>query len=98
MIARPLAGRRGTSAACDPAALHVLAYAAGFTFWHYRTEAALDEVARPGYFDAAGGLLRPGDRIAVSVHRAGELAAAGDFCVTAGPRPEVRVAPLAAMV
>lgn len=74
---------RGTAAACNPADLHVLAYAAGFTLWHYRTEVSLDDIARPGFFDPARALLRPGDRIAVNVRHAGRFAAARDFCVLA---------------
>lgn len=101
MIARRLAaGPRASrlAATCDPAGLHVLAYAAGFTLWHYRTEAALEAVAGPGYFNAAHALLRPGDRIAVNVQRAGRFAAARDFCVLASRRPEVRLAPLGGAV
>ena len=84
----------GAPVACDPAGLFVLAYAAGFTLWHYRTDADLDEVARPGYFDAAHALLRAGDRIAVNVLCAGRFDAARDFCVVSAHRAQVRVAPL----
>jgi len=41
--------------------LSVLAYANGFTLWHYRTGA--DDLLTPGYFDAADELLREGDQI-----------------------------------
>ena len=101
MIARPALARPRVSrlaATCDPAGLHVLAYAAGFTLWHYRTEAALEAVAQLGYFNAAQALLRPGDRIAVNVQRAGRFAAARDFCVLASLRSEVRLAPLTGAV
>src|SRR5437667_11138254 len=38
--------------------LSVLAYANGFTLWHYRTSA--DDLLSPGYFDSAQELLREG--------------------------------------
>ena len=41
--------------------LSVLAYANGFTLWHYRTTA--DDLLTPGYFDSAQELLREGDQI-----------------------------------
>jgi hypothetical protein len=41
--------------------LSVLAYANGFTLWHYRTSA--DDMLTPGYFDSAQELLREGDQI-----------------------------------
>ena len=88
--------RQHLAAACDPAALHVLGYARGFTLWHYRTPAPLEAVARPGYFNGARHLLRPGDRIAVNVHRDGRFLAAGDFCVSA-TGAEVRLTPLTAV-
>lgn len=43
--------------------LSVLAYANGFTLWHYTThDAAHEMVARP-YFDPASDMLRAGDMI-----------------------------------
>ena len=41
--------------------LSVLAYANGFTFWHYST--ADNDVGECGYFDSASDLLRIGDVI-----------------------------------
>ena len=41
--------------------LSVLAYANGFTLWHYRTGA--DDLLGAGYFDSAQELLREGDQI-----------------------------------
>jgi hypothetical protein len=41
--------------------LSVLAYANGFTLWHYRTVA--DDLLSQGYFDQAQELLRAGDQI-----------------------------------
>jgi hypothetical protein len=56
--------------------LSVLAYANGFTLWHYRTADPSDSLTEPGatpdpdmrsYFAAAGELLRPGDQIIVNL-------------------------------
>jgi hypothetical protein len=56
--------------------LSVLAYANGFTHWHYRTRDPLDQLLdRPaglgandtGYFAAAGEMLRPGDQITINL-------------------------------
>ncbi len=41
--------------------LSVLAYANGFTLWHYATPDAAHEMAARHYFDAAGDMLRAGD-------------------------------------
>jgi hypothetical protein len=54
--------------------LSVLAYANGFTLWHYK---ALPEdqagVARPGYFDDAGDMLAGGDMMMVSARDGGRM-------------------------
>lgn len=50
--------------AYDPKNLSVLAYANGFTLWHYRTDNdGISTVASDGYFNAAADMLRSGDRI-----------------------------------
>lgn len=41
--------------------LSVLAYANGFTLWHYTTADAAAEVDTSGYFDKAADMLRVGD-------------------------------------
>jgi hypothetical protein len=47
--------------------LSVLAYAQGFTLWHYRAgNAPVAEVTGPGFFDAAAEMFAAGDRILVS--------------------------------
>ena len=46
--------------------LSVLAYANGFTLWHYRTGA--DDLLGAGYFDSAQELLREGDQIIAPRH------------------------------
>lgn len=44
--------------------LSVLAYANGFTLWHYASADPLaDVVVTPGYFDTASDMLRAGDLI-----------------------------------
>ena len=61
--------------AFDSAELSVLAYANGFTLWHYRTaEPDADLLctgAGQGYFAAANELLRPGDQIIANLPQAG---------------------------
>lgn len=42
--------------------LSVLAYANGFTQWHYRTDDTVEEVSRTGYF-AGSDMLRRGDHV-----------------------------------
>ena len=64
--------------AFDSAELSVLAYANGFTLWHYRT-ADRDTDLVPadrgdGYFAAASELLRPGDQIIANLLRDGRPA------------------------
>lgn len=64
--------------------LSVLAYAQGFTLWHYRANvptlagtlvppASAEEVAAPGFFDPAADMLAPGDMLLVSTPEAGRL-------------------------
>ena len=61
--------------AFDSAELSVLAYANGFTLWHYRTADTDADLLRAGdgggYFAAANELLRPGDQIIANLPRAG---------------------------
>jgi hypothetical protein len=46
--------------------LSVMAYANGFTHWHYRTSDPLDQLLT-GYFAGAAELLRAGDQITVTL-------------------------------
>lgn len=46
--------------------LSALAYANGYTRWHYRTEHHLADMVQTGYFNNAAGMLRVGDRIDVT--------------------------------
>ena len=80
--------------------LSVLAYAQGFTLWHYRANvptlgaaltqpATLDEVRAPGFFDPAADMLATGDMLLVSTPEAGGL-----LFIT-GIKGGVRTAPMA---
>lgn len=46
--------------------LSVLAYANGFTLWHYATGDPMADVLAPGYFADADNMLRTGDHIHVN--------------------------------
>ena len=50
--------------------LSVLAYANGFTLWHYATSDAADVVDAQGYFNPAADMLRAGDIIIANVDTA----------------------------
>ena len=71
--------------------LSVLAYANGFTLWHYRTaDPASNLIAVDGgYFAAADEVLRPGDQIILTLLQ-GRRVAGGALVVT-GVRPGVAV-------
>jgi len=49
--------------------LSVLAYAQGFTLWHYRAHHAASD--QPGFFAPAADLLSPGDIVLISSPNAG---------------------------
>ena len=49
--------------AYKPRNLSVLAYANGFTLWHYVTDDDGRTLTGPGYFDDAADMLRTGDMI-----------------------------------
>jgi|TARA_R110002051_G_scaffold18015_6_gene52004 hypothetical protein len=47
--------------------LNVLAYANGFTWWHYRTEDTIDEVLnQEGYWDKADDMVKEGDHLCIN--------------------------------
>jgi len=62
--------------------LSVLAYANGFTLWHYTTADAASVVDATGYFNAAAQMLRVGDIVVANVETAGAMKA-GLFLVSA---------------
>lgn len=55
--------------------LSVLAYANGFTLWHYATPDLSTEVDAAGYFNDAADMLRKGDMIMANVDTDGSPAA-----------------------
>ena len=63
--------------ACDLTNLSVLAYANGFTLWHYTTGDAEATVVADDYFADARDLLKPGDMVLTNL--------------TAGDTPEGRI-------
>ncbi|MDX9862192.1 MAG: hypothetical protein RBS99_14885 [Rhodospirillales bacterium] len=76
--------------------LSVLAYANGFTLWHYTTADAAAEVDTQGYFDAAADMLRAGDMVMANV-ATGAAPAAGIFLVNASGPGAVDVSDLTAV-
>ena len=60
--------------------LSVLAYANGFTLWHYTTPDTAAEADTAGYFNDASDLLRSGDMILANTDTDG-APAAGIFLV-----------------
>ena len=70
--------------------LSVLAYAQGFTLWHYKAGThTLAQAAGRGFFNDAADMLAPGDMIMVSAADGGRII---HVAVTAG---DVATAPLA---
>lgn len=55
--------------------LSVLAYANGFTLWHFTTTDAATDVDTTGYFNAAADMLRVGDMILANTDTDGTPAA-----------------------
>lgn len=53
--------------------LSVIAYANGFTLWHYTTEDAAGTVDTAGYFNDASDMLRVGDMILANTDTGGGL-------------------------
>ena len=51
--------------------LSVLAYANGFTLWHYITTDKLDEVLSQDYFNEAETLIHNGDMIIINIEDVG---------------------------
>lgn len=51
--------------------LSVLAYANGFTHWHFITEDSADAILDSGYFNDGADMLRVGDLLEVNAKRDG---------------------------
>ncbi len=74
-----LLSERPTAMAFTIRDLSVLAYAQGFTLWHYKAGAdRLGTVGAGGYFDAASDMLASGDMMMVSSAEGGRM-----LCVAA---------------
>lgn len=73
--------------------LSVLAYANGFTLWHYTTADVSSVVDASGYFNAAADMVRPGDMILANTDT-GATGAAGVLVVAANTGSVVDVANL----
>jgi hypothetical protein len=73
--------------------LSVLAYANGFTLWHYATTDAATTADTAGYFNPAADMLRVGDMILANLDTAGSPTA-GIFLVNANAGGTVDVANL----
>lgn len=71
--------------------LSVLAYANGFTLWHYRTSDAATAVDNSGYFNAAANMVRVGDMILANC---ATLTSHGVFVVVSNDGTTVDVANL----
>lgn len=70
--------------------LSVLAYANGFTLWHYKAgDDRLDEAAETGFFKDGADLLAAGDIVMVSALDGARL-----LCVGAGPGSSPALVPL----
>jgi len=72
--------------------LSVLAYAQGFTLWHYRAATAPSARAvAPGFFNPAADMFNTGDMVLVSAADGGRVL----FVADAGTAGGVRTTPLA---
>lgn len=76
--------------------LSVLAYANGFTLWHYTTTDAATAVDGTGYFNAASDMLRVGDMLIANVDTAA-TPKGGLFLVTSAASGVVDVADMTAV-
>jgi hypothetical protein len=69
--------------------LSVLAYADGFTLWHYKSTCdKLAQASAAGYFADAADLLAPGDMVMLSAAEGGKIA------TIAGEGKSIALAPL----
>ena len=69
--------------------LSVLAYANGFTLWHYKADGSRTGIVVPGFFDAASDMLAGGDMLLASGADGGGL-----YCLAANDR-EITLVPMA---
>ena len=76
--------------------LSVLAYANGFTLWHYTTADLAADVDSSGYFNAAADMARVGDMILANVDTDG-TPASGIYLVNANSGGVVDAADMTAV-
>ena len=76
--------------------LSVLAYANGFTLWHYTTIDLAIDVDTTGYFNGASDMLRVGDIVVANVDTDG-VPASGFYLVNANAAGVVDVADMTAI-
>jgi hypothetical protein len=76
--------------------LSVLAYANGFTLWHYTTTDLAADVDSAGYFNAAADMVRVGDMILANVDTLG-TPASGIYLVNANAGGTVDAADMTAV-
>ncbi|WP_259781197.1 hypothetical protein [Aestuariispira ectoiniformans] len=76
--------------------LSVIAYANGFTMWHYTTPDLAADVDSSGYFNEAAHMLRVGDLIVANVDTDGTLTT-GLFAVTGNTNMVVDVADMSSL-
>lgn len=76
--------------------LSVLAYANGFTLWHYTTADAAATIDTAGYFNGASDMVRVGDMVLANVDTGGSPAA-GIFLINANAGGTVDAADLTAV-
>ena len=79
--------------AYSPNNLSVLAYANGFTLWHYTTTDTAATTDTTGYFNGAADMLRVGDMILANIETTG-APGAGIFLVNSNVGGVVDVANL----
>jgi hypothetical protein len=77
-----------------PKNLSALAYANGFTLWHYKTPDQALQVDNAGYFDGAATMLRAGDFIMANTNTGGTVQS-GMFIVRSNTGTVVDIANLA---
>jgi hypothetical protein len=80
--------------AYDSKSLSVLAYANGFTLWHYSTTESAATADTSGYFNGAADMLRVGDMILANTDTGGATPGAGLFVVVTNVANTVDVANL----
>jgi hypothetical protein len=76
--------------------LSVLAYANGFTLWHYTTPDPAADVDTAGYFNDAADMVRVGDMVLANVDTDG-TPASGIFLINANAAGVVDAADLTAV-